>query len=166
MSQKIVGVILTAIALVLLVFFIRIELYFLLGLPIMLLVVGIIVTLSAVSGEASISSNETTSEETLRYSSPSGNKQDKQGRIVGGWILAIIGLIQLIVFLIIGLYFLLFLPIIFLIIGSTLIAIGLNEDKESATVQSYLSPSNAGTKTDDGPISHDSEEYRRWKEGK
>ena len=114
MSQKIVGMILTAIALVLLVFFIRIELYFLLGLPIMLLVVGIIVTLSAVSGEASISSNETTSEETLRYSSPSGNKQDK----------------------------------------------------ESATVQSYLSPSNAGTKTDDGPISHDSEEYRRWKEGK
>ena len=58
MSQKIVGMILTAIALVIFLFFIRFELYFILGVPILLLVVGIIVTLSAVSGEASISTNE------------------------------------------------------------------------------------------------------------
>ena len=58
MSQKIVGMILTAIAIVIFVFFIRFELYFILGVPILLLVVGIIVTLSAVSGEASISTNE------------------------------------------------------------------------------------------------------------
>ena len=58
MSQKVVGMILTAIALVIFLFFIRFELYFILGVPILLLVVGIIVTLSAVSGEASISTNE------------------------------------------------------------------------------------------------------------
>ena len=58
MSQKVVGMILTAIALVIFVFFIRLELYFILGVPILLLVIGIIVTLSAISGEASISTNE------------------------------------------------------------------------------------------------------------
>ena len=81
-----------------------------------------------------------------------------------GWILAIIGLIQFIVFLIIGLYSLLLLPIIFLIIGAILIGVTINEDKENTTVQPELSSLN--TETDDGPISHNSEEYRRWKEGK
>ncbi len=83
-----------------------------------------------------------------------------------GWILAIIGLIQFIVFLIIGLYSLLLLPIIFLIIGAILIGVTINEDKENTTVQPELSSLNTETKTDDGPISHNSEEYRRWKEGK
>ena len=92
--------------------------------------------------------------------------QESQGRKVVGWILAIIGLIQFIVFLLIEIYFLLFLPIIFLIIGATLIGISLNEDKKSATVQPDLSSLNTETKADDGPISHDSEEYSRWKEGK
>ena len=58
MSQKVVGVILTAIALVIFVLVIINGFYFILGVPIILLVVGIIVTLSAVSGEASISTNE------------------------------------------------------------------------------------------------------------
>ena len=83
-----------------------------------------------------------------------------------GWILVIIGPIQFIVFLLIEFYFLLFIPIIILIIGVVLIVSSLNEDMESDTVQPDLSLSNTETKTNDGPISHDSEEYRRWKEGK
>ena len=76
--------------------------------------------------------------------------RESEGRIAIGLIFAIIGLIQFIVFLLIEIYFLLFLPIIFLIIGATLIGISLNENKESAILQPDLSPSN--TETDDGPI--------------
>ena len=76
--------------------------------------------------------------------------QESEGRIAIVLIFAIIGLIQFIVFLLIEIYFLLFLPIIFLIIGATLIGISLNENKESAILQPDLSPSN--TETDDGPI--------------
>ena len=76
--------------------------------------------------------------------------QESEGRIAIGLIFAIIGLIQFIVFFLIEIYFLLFLPIIFLIIGATIIGISLNENKESAILQPDLSPSN--TETDDGPI--------------
>ena len=76
--------------------------------------------------------------------------QESEGRIAIVLIFAIIGLIQFIVFLLIEIYFLLFLPIIFLIIGATIIGISLNENKESAILQPDLSPSN--TETDDGPI--------------
>ena len=99
-----------------------------------------------------------------------------KGRKVVGWILAIIGLIQFIVFLLVGLFFLLFIPILLLTIGAILIGITLNKDdtitigydpdKKEGTVQPDLSTSKTETKTDGGPISHDSEEYRRWKEGK
>ena len=92
--------------------------------------------------------------------------QVSEGRKAAGWILAIIGLIQFIAFLLIKLYFLLFLPILLLTIGAILIGATLNEDKESGTLQPDLSSLNAETKTHDGPISHESEEYRRWKEGK
>ena len=83
-----------------------------------------------------------------------------------GWILVIIGPIQFIVFLLIEFYFLLFIPIIILIIGAILIGTTLNKDKKEATVQPDSSSLNTETKTHDGPISHESEEYRRWKEGK
>ena len=92
--------------------------------------------------------------------------QVSEGRKAVGWILAIIGLIQFIIFLRIELYFLLFLPILLLTIGAISIGVTLKKDKESGTVQPELSPSNAETKIADGSISHESEEYRRWKEGK
>ena len=47
--------------------------------------------------------------------------QESEGRKAVGWILAIIGLVQLIIFLILKIYFLLALPILFLIIGAALI---------------------------------------------
>ena len=90
--------------------------------------------------------------------------QEAKGRKVAGWILAIIGLIQFIVFIRIELYFLLFIPILLLTIGAILIGTTLDEDKKKATLQPDLSSQN--TETHDGPISHESEEYRRWKEGK
>jgi len=92
--------------------------------------------------------------------------QVSEGRKAAGWILAIIGLVQFIVFLIIELYFLLFIPILLLTIGAILIGTTLDEDKKKATLQPDLSSQNTETKTHDGPISHESEEYRRWKEGK
>ena len=46
------------------------------------------------------------------------------------------------------------------------ITIGYDPDKKEGTVQPDSSTSKTETKTDGGPISHDSEEYRRWKEGK
>ena len=99
-----------------------------------------------------------------------------EGAKAAGWGLAIIGLIQFIIFLIFELYFLIFIPILLLTIGAILIGITLNKDdtitigydpdKKEGTVQPDLSTSKTETKTDGGPISHDSEEYRRWKEGK
>jgi len=89
-----------------------------------------------------------------------------EGAKAAGWGLAISGLILFIIYLIFELYFLIFIPILLLTIGAILIGITLNKDKKEATVQPYSSTSNTETKTDVGPISHDSEEYRRWKEGK
>jgi len=157
MSQKIVGVILTAIALVVLSLVISFQIYTLLGVPIILLGVGIgLIRYDSIT-------NKTASEETF----PSENKENKlQGLKVAGWILAIIGSIQFIVFIRIELYFLLFLPILLFTIGAILIAITLNKDKKNATIQPDLSSLNTETKANNGPISHDSEEYRRWKEGR
>ena len=92
--------------------------------------------------------------------------QEAKGRKVVGWILAIIGLIQLIIFLLVGFFFVIFIPILLLTIGAILIGATINEDKEIATVHPELSSMKTETKPDDGPISHDSEEYRKWKEGK
>ena len=101
MSQKVVGVILTAIALVIFVLVIINGFYFILGVPILLLVIGIIVTLSAISGEASISTNE--------------NIRDDYNNI--------------------------------------------DQPPESENIHKSEESIN-------NPISHDSEEYRKWKEGK
>ena len=89
-----------------------------------------------------------------------------EGAKASGWGLAITGLILFIIYLIFELYFLIFIPILLLTIGAILIGATINEDKESATVQPKLSSLKTETKPNDGPISHDSEEYRRWKEGK
>ena len=99
MSQKIVGVILTAIALVVLSLVISFQIYTLLGVPIILLGIGIgLIRYDSIT-------NKTASEETFS----SENKENKlQGLKVAGWILAIIGSIQFIVFIRIELYFLLF----------------------------------------------------------
>ena len=99
-----------------------------------------------------------------------------EGAKAAGWGLTITGLILFIIYLIFELYFLIFIPILLLTIGAILIGITLNKDdtitigydpdKKEGTVQPDLSTSKTETKTDVGPISHDSEEYRRWKEGK
>ena len=128
---------LAIIGLIQFIVFLLVGLFFLLFIPILLLTIGAILINDSLNGHKA-----------------------------AGWILAICGLVIFIVFIVFQIYFVLFIPIILLTIGAILIGATINEDKESATVQPKLSSIKTETKPNDGPISHDSEEYRRWKEGK
>ena len=81
-----------------------------------------------------------------------------------GWILLLFGLLLFSSLFLIGFSIFYAIPLMVIFIGIIFVITYKTTNEVTATVQPNLSSQN--TETNEGSISHDSEEYRRWKEGK